>query len=245
MKVPTEKPRQMPDSSNPGRSDPPIRGSGDPPVRPRDASSLIVTRKRGSKLYVLMGRRNSAARFMPGVFVFPGGAVSAADSQMKPATELDPAYTNLMGVSHSHPRARALALTAIRETWEETGMLLGVSGEFKGRPAPPWQSIVKLGMVPDLQHLRYVGRAITPSFSKIRFHARFFMVDAAWLSGNLQGDGELVEIGWWNVDQLAALEMRNITRFMLERAIALSRGEADDRPTPLFSWRGRRQVTWK
>ncbi len=192
-----------------------------------------------------MGRRNPAARFMPGVLVFPGGAVSAADSQIKPASGLNPDYTGLMGVGHSHSRARTLALTAIRETWEETGMMLGVSGHIKGRVADPWRPIVDLGLLPDLEQLRYVGRAITPSFSKIRFHARFFMADATKLSGELNGDGELVEIDWWDVNQLAGEDMRNITRFMLQRAIALSKGETGDRPTPLFSWRGDRRVTWK
>ncbi|GIT53632.1 MAG: hypothetical protein Ct9H300mP16_07920 [Pseudomonadota bacterium] len=56
-----------------------------------------------------MGRRNPAARFMPGVLVFPGGAVSAADSQIKPAPGLNPDYTGLMGVGHSHSRARTRA----------------------------------------------------------------------------------------------------------------------------------------
>ncbi|GIT53633.1 MAG: hypothetical protein Ct9H300mP16_07930 [Pseudomonadota bacterium] len=53
--------------------------------------------------------------------------------------------------------------------------MLGVSGHIKGRVADPWRPIVDLGLLPDLEQLRYVGRAITPSFSKIRFHARFFM----------------------------------------------------------------------
>jgi hypothetical protein len=90
-----------------------------------------------------------------------------------------------------------------------------------------------------------VGRAITPSFSKIRFHARFFTVDAHHLSGEIQGDGELVEVGWWNVATLDDLPMRGVTRFMLDRAVGLVRGEVEERPTPIFRWRGSRRVAWR
>ena len=73
-------------------SNPPKRVSGEPVVRPRDASSLIVTWRERQKIFVLMGRRSPTARFMPGVFVFPGGAVSSGDGRVLPATELDPTY---------------------------------------------------------------------------------------------------------------------------------------------------------
>ena len=182
---------------------------------------------------------------MPGVFVFPGGAVSSGDGRVLPATELDPTYGTLMGVGQSQSRARALAMAAIRETWEQTGLVVGVAGQLKGSRAPSWEAIRSLNRVPDLQHLGYVGRAITPSFSKIRFHARFFTVDAHHLSGEIQGDGELVEVGWWNVADLNDLPMRGVTRFMLDRAVGLVRGEVEERPTPIFRWRGSRRVAWR
>ncbi|GIS90271.1 MAG: hypothetical protein CM1200mP20_03120 [Pseudomonadota bacterium] len=82
---------------------------------------------------------------------FPAVQSQLPDSQIKPASGLNPDYTGLMGVGHSHSRARTLALTAIRETWEETGMMLGVSGHIKGRVADPWRPIVDLGLLPDLE----------------------------------------------------------------------------------------------
>ncbi|MGH7048073.1 MAG: hypothetical protein ACREE2_16985, partial [Stellaceae bacterium] len=48
-------------------------------VRPRDAASLILLRGDGDGLEVLVGRRPLSARFMPGVYVFPGGAIEAGD----------------------------------------------------------------------------------------------------------------------------------------------------------------------
>ena len=71
---------------------PPLRAASEPVVRPRDASSLIMTRRKRQKIFVLMGRRSPTARFMPGVFVFPGGAVSSGDGRVLPAAELDPTY---------------------------------------------------------------------------------------------------------------------------------------------------------
>ncbi|HIP03438.1 MAG TPA: hypothetical protein EYN43_00070 [Gammaproteobacteria bacterium] len=226
-------------------SNPPLRAASEPVVRPRDASSLIITRRERQKIFVLMGRRSPTARFMPGVFVFPGGAVSSGDGRVLPAAELDPTYAPLMGIGRSHSRARALAMAAVRETWEETGLLVAVPGRFNGSRTASWQAIRSLNQVPDLRHLRYVGRAITPSFSKIRFHARFFTVDASHLSGELRGDGELVEVGWWNVADLNDLPMRGVTRFMLDRAVALVRGEIEERPAPIFRWRGSRRVAWR
>jgi len=106
---------------------PPLRAASEPVVRPRDASSLIITRRERQKIFVLMGRRSPTARFMPGVFVFPGGAVSSGDGRVLPAAELDPTYTPLMGIGRSHSRARALAMAAVRERFERRGKKPGCS----------------------------------------------------------------------------------------------------------------------
>ena len=50
------------------------------PVRPRDAASLLIYRHTGSEIQVLMGKRRPGARFLPDVYVFPGGALDAADA---------------------------------------------------------------------------------------------------------------------------------------------------------------------
>ena len=51
------------------------------PVRARDAASLILLRGEGRDLELLAGRRPLTVRFMPGVYVFPGGAVDAEDTR--------------------------------------------------------------------------------------------------------------------------------------------------------------------
>jgi 8-oxo-dGTP pyrophosphatase MutT (NUDIX family) len=61
----------------------PLPDEGDPPATPRAAATVILLRRGGRhserSLEVLLVRRNSEARFMPGVWVFPGGSVDAVD----------------------------------------------------------------------------------------------------------------------------------------------------------------------
>ena len=101
-------------------------------IRPKDAATLILVDRSGRVPKVLLGKRHARHKFMPGKFVFPGGGVDPTDKAMAVATALDPqAEMRLMQRFHkgSPVRARALALAAVRETFEETGLLLGRSGD--------------------------------------------------------------------------------------------------------------------
>src|SRR5687767_15056322 len=102
---------------------------GEHPNRPpRDAATLILLDRSGPSPKVLMGRRHHGHVFMPGKFVFPGGRVDPLDRQMAVGAPLDPrAEAKLMRhLQRPTPaKARGLALAAIRETFEETGLFLG------------------------------------------------------------------------------------------------------------------------
>jgi len=98
-------------------------------MRPRDAATLIIVERARGKTRVLMGKRHAGHKFMPGKFVFPGGAVEPSDRRMSVAGALDEIVEAklLARTRHtSHDYARGLALAAIRETFEETGLALGV-----------------------------------------------------------------------------------------------------------------------
>ena len=97
---------------------------GAAPVTPRDAGSLIVWREGPEGAEVLMGRRSRRAAFVPDFFVFPGGRLDPADRLVRPATPLDASATARMGVRGDAALAEALALAAVRETFEETGLVL-------------------------------------------------------------------------------------------------------------------------
>ncbi|MGI9336862.1 MAG: NUDIX hydrolase [Gammaproteobacteria bacterium] len=188
------------------------------PVRPRDAASLIIFREGRSGAEILMGRRASKSRFMPDVYVFPGGTVDSTDARARPATHLDPDLTGLLAVGGRASRARALAMAAVRETFEETGLILGQPGHPGGVKDPSWQAMAAQGLAPDLARLRYVGRAITPTASPIRFHARFFRVSAEHLHGSARASSELGDPRWVAVSDLGTLPLAGITRFILRHA---------------------------
>src|SRR5262245_41162216 len=94
--------------------------------RPSDSATLILLRRDDDTPRVLLGRRHSAHAFMPGMYVFPGGRRDQVDCRTRFERDLHPeVLAKLMlrarGV-RSVSRARGLAIAAVRETFEETGL---------------------------------------------------------------------------------------------------------------------------
>src|SRR5262249_56104497 len=89
-----------------------------------------------------------------------------ADRRMPVARPLDPATEAHLMKRLQRPsaeKARAFALAAIRETFEETGLLLGVRGHATAKvPRGPWTAFAEANILPDLRALHFIGRAITP-----------------------------------------------------------------------------------
>ncbi len=187
------------------------------PVRPRDAATLIIVDHRGpGEAKVLMGRRHGGHDFMPGKWVFPGGRIDPSDFRAPYATDLRPEVAARLQKTAPPLRARALALAAIRETFEETGLL--VAKRAPPRPsAGPWRPFLGLGALPDLEALDFVARAVTPPMSPKRFDARFFLANADRLvSLEREADcGELDEIAWFDLSAARELDLPSVTRFVL------------------------------
>jgi 8-oxo-dGTP pyrophosphatase MutT (NUDIX family) len=76
-----------------------------------------------------------------------------------------------------------------------------------------------MGLAPDLRHLDYLGRAITPPDSPIRFHARFLVADAEHARGELGGSGELLNLHWLAIDE-AVRRKRPLFRYRNNQALA-------------------------
>ena len=217
------------------RSDGAMREQG-PAVTPRHAATLIVVRRDGPMPRLLMGRRAKSHSFMPSKWVFPGGRVDRSDFSAPVATKLGAEVEARLRLQarHTSPKLpRALAMAAVRETFEEVGLLLARPAE----PRPgigPWRAFLEIGALPDLAALKFVARAITPPYRPKRFDARFFMADAeALLSLERRPDcGELDEIAWVDLDEALALDLPNITRFVIQE-IAL-RLEDEARPAPFM-----------
>ncbi len=218
------------------RSDGAMREAGARSVRPRHAATLIVVRRDGPQPRLLMGRRNKGHSFMPGKWVFPGGRIDRSDFVAPAAGDLRPEVATKLQLTARHASPllpRALGLAAIRETFEEVGLLLAKAAP--PRPgAGPWRPFLEAGALPDLSALDYVARAITPPYRPKRFDARFFMAEAeSLISLERRPDcGELDEIAWVDLAEVEALDLPNITRFVVaEIAERLSTGP---RPIPFM-----------
>ena len=201
------------------------------PVRPRDAASLIILRQHGKRHEVLMGRRASRHRFMPNVYVFPGGRLDAEDRRAEVESDLAPDVAAKLHAKWSPELARGLAVTAARETHEETGLVFGRMVDGRTRAA--------------LDGFEYVARAITPPESPIRFHARFFLADAARATGKVRDSRELQDLQWLEIHKALEMNVADVTEFLLgELAKRLDGWESPG--IPLFHYsHGRTRVRYE
>ncbi len=178
---------------------------------PRHAASLILYRKHTKGLEVLMGKRAKGHRFLPDVFVFPGGRVDADDHLIPCSQPLRHDVEARLSVPGD--MAKAVACAAVRETFEETGLVIG--------------DLEKDILVPDLSGLDYIARAITPSESPIRFNTRFLIADAAQAKGELGGSGELTHLGWYGIEEALNMPVVDVTEFVLEEIDYHFRSESE------------------
>ena len=197
------------------------------PVKPRDAASLVLYEKRGDKIYLLMGKRAKAHRFLPNVFVFPGGRVDTEDAQHVAQAPLS-AETE-QALSNPGAKAHAIAAAAVRETYEETGLVIGKekNGTVEG----------------DFSDLQYVARAITPSINPIRFNTRFLLQDATKVTGELGGSGELLHLNWFSVEEALKMPLVDVTEFVVREVDDLVTNISRKRQEfPLFTYYNGRPV---
>jgi 8-oxo-dGTP pyrophosphatase MutT (NUDIX family) len=213
-----------------------------PYLRPRDAASLILFDRSASGVRILFGKRHDRHAFMPGVFVFPGGRLDGEDRLMQSAGKLDDVSERrlLTGSPKITPaRSRALALTAIRETCEETGLLLGHRGAAVTAPSAGWAPFADASVRPNLGALTFVARAITPPGRTRRFDTRFFAADRRDAVHELPGvagpDSEFVELKWLSFDEARGEKLVGITRVILEEVeTRLKAGMPAAMPVPFF-----------
>jgi len=193
-------------------------------IEPVDAATLILLRDKE----VLMGLRNRKHIFMPNMYVFPGGRCDPDDEQLDLDNTLDSLHVERLCNSTTASRANVLGLTAIRETFEETGLIIGYPGSVKKTDLPAWKDFYDQGYTPALDQLEYFARAITPQGSPRRFDARFFIVDATHAHGTLKGDGELLDLQWIRLEKTSELELPTVTSLVLELLKRKTKGRAQE-----------------
>ncbi len=185
----------------------------------RNAATVILVRDPETDPRVLMGQRGEGAAFMPNKFVFPGGAVDSSDESVPFANELPEPCSMRLELNCASGLAPSLFAAAIRELWEETGLIVGNNGNWPGEVPEDWKAFAKLGLLPDPNPLSFVFRAITPPGRTRRFDARFFLGNASEVTGDPDdfsgASDELRHLQWIPLSELRKFEMPFITEVVL------------------------------
>ena len=201
-------------------------------VKPVDAAGLVLIRQGRGEPEILLGRRHGKSGFLPDIYVAPGGRVDAADHHPSGFPErLHPIVTAELASGGSRRPPLAFPRAALRETFEETGLLIGKPG--KGDPpgnAPQaiWQAYRDHRLAPDFAGIDFLCRAITPVYSRRRYNTRFFLADGSLSNGEIRGNGELEDLAWRRESELRHLNIVDVTQYVLAEA--------------LRRWRGRHQI---
>jgi 8-oxo-dGTP pyrophosphatase MutT (NUDIX family) len=183
----------------------------------RDAATVMLVRDGTVGLEVFMLRRTQSAVFASGLYVFPGGAVDDADRS--PEVErfcdglADREASRLLGLPSG---GLAFWIAAIRECFEEAGVLLarqgdevirfddpGVEARYKMRRAGVHDGSLRLidlcteeGLRLATDGIRYVSHWVTPIGERRRFDTRFFLARAPQAQEPLHDDVETIESLW-------------------------------------------------
>lgn len=207
-------------------------------MRPKDAATLILVRRDAKEPRMLMGQRHGGMAFMANKYVFPGGRMDPGDQRITAGGDLRPEIAARLTKDITPAKARGLALAAIRETFEETGVIVGTpSKDIPRTRSPGWKRYFAHGIVPELGRLELIGRAITPPNRSRRFDARFFMAESDCIAHTLDSidNEELLTPCWVTFAEARALDLASITRRMVDEVEArLSEGADLSRPVPFF-----------
>ena len=198
----------------------PERIKGRTAPKPKLAATIVLLRHDNGVPQILMGKRSKRHDFMPSVFVFPGGRVDRADSYAPAIDQPNPRTQFILEHALTPARAKACVLAAIRETFEETGLIIGA-------PAKPrhissnksWAKFQSSGYLPKLSDIEVFGRAITPPFRNKRFDTWFFLkrMSKSEACCPFSDSQELLDIGWFSFEEIKDLPTHRATDMMIEQ----------------------------
>jgi 8-oxo-dGTP pyrophosphatase MutT (NUDIX family) len=215
------------------------RAEASPGAQPvRDAATVILVRSVGGVRHVLMGQRGHGAAFMPSKYVFPGGGVDPSDEGIPlaapPASMLGP-----LDEGAAPGSGRALLAAAIRELWEEAGLMLSRPGDWPAPSIPaPWAAFAGARQIPDASGLSFVFRAITPPGRTRRYDARFFMADAVRIAGDpldfSRATDELSHLHWVPLQDARRLNLPFVTEVVLAEVAHRLASDGSSGGVPFF-----------
>lgn len=201
-----------------------------PSVVPAPAATLVLLRDRTAGGFeVLLIRRHAASRFAGGDFVFPGGKVEADDNPEHAAARcagLDAAgAARALGLAGDPRAALGFWIGAIRETFEEVGLLLAYdrAGAVARLPADRaaawrracqahnrafWDLLDAEDLVLATDRLVYFAHWITPAGQPARFDTRFFAAPAPAGQAAVPDEQEITEVRWLGPGEALAAARR-------------------------------------
>jgi 8-oxo-dGTP pyrophosphatase MutT (NUDIX family) len=222
----------------------------DPEAQPiRDAATVLLVRNGRDGPALLMGQRGAGAAFMPNKYVFPGGALDPDDAGVPLADPLSSTCASRLDVSSTPGLAHGLAASAIRELWEETGLLLGKPGTWSRMPPTDWAAFAATGHLPSASPLTFIFRAITPPGRTRRFDARFFLADASHVIGDpddfSRASDELSHLHWVPLGEARQLNLPFITEVVLGEVSGLLTRGGSPESVPFFDNSGPEPRFWR
>ncbi len=188
-----------------------------PVLVPRPAATLILLRESAHGVEVLLVRREQKASFAAGAWVYPGGVVEPVDHALSSLDGLRRLAPGLEPEPEEDQAAYRLA--AIRECFEEAGMLVGRLNDPRGGTSalPDWRDRVRSEssaweqlirtrqFLPSPDRLHYVFRRITPPGLPRRFDTRFYVTAAPLAQQAAACQAEVVDARWF--DPVEALDL--------------------------------------
>ena len=187
--------------------------------RAKLASTIVLLRELDGVQEILMGKRSARHDFMPSVYVFPGGRVDPSDSYAPALDHLCTRTREILEAAMTPARAQACVLAAVRETYEETSLILGEKCQNKPNAIndPSWKAFHAEGYLPTLANIELFGRAITPPFRDKRFDTWFFLarLDTEAAARPFKNSAELVDTGWFSFAQIQKLKTHRATQMMI------------------------------
>lgn len=177
-------------------------------VEPAAASTVVLVRGTGARREVLLLRRPLTAAFAPDAWVFPGGRLDRSDFELDHHRYAAGPTPNDWGrwLEVDEVEAAAYPVAAIREAWEETGILLAEGAAAAGleeeRGALLRGSRSLAGVLRERKlrlsthRLHYLARWITPADFPRRYDTRFFLAELEPDARCRLVGGELIEARW-------------------------------------------------
>jgi 8-oxo-dGTP pyrophosphatase MutT (NUDIX family) len=187
------------------------------PVGAAPAATLVPLRDGEGRLEVLLLRRSDHAGFVPGGFVFPGGVVEPGDADLRPSVCKISAEraAERLALRAADPPAMAYFVAAVRETFEESGLLVGVRCDDSDETLSSSradvadvrmqlldgridfaEALTRLHAHIAADALEYFAHWITPEAAPRRYDTRFFATRVIGVAEPVLDPREMTEALW-------------------------------------------------